>query len=124
MSALTLLPLSFFPPDKLERIHTEHAQELAALQEDMELPIKIASGGVVDGYLVQLINVSFSYLPSSPAAMLFQNCEFGITSKSRIVLLGENGNGVSATHSVICSRRNDWKCILCLTRMSLKCIFP
>jgi ATP-binding cassette, subfamily F, member 3 len=78
--------------DKLERVHTEHAQELAALQEDMELPIKIASGGEVDGYLVQLINVGFAY-PNS-TAMLFQNCEFGITSKSRIVLLGENGNGV------------------------------
>lgn len=63
----------------------------------MELPIKIASGGEVDGYLVQLINVGFAYPSTSNATMLFQNCEFGITSKSRIVLLGENGNGVSIT---------------------------
>jgi ATP-binding cassette, subfamily F, member 3 len=83
--------------DKLEQSQMEHAQELAALQEDMELPIKIASGGEVDGYLVQLINVGFAY-PSTTgqATLLFRNCEFGITSKSRIVLLGENGNGVSS----------------------------
>eukprot|EP00977_Amphora_coffeiformis_P000827 scaffold178_cov163-Amphora_coffeaeformis.AAC.1 len=80
--------------DKLERIHADHAEELAALQEDMELPIKISAGGELDGYVVQLLNVGFGY-PNATPAMLFQNCEFGITSKSRIVLLGENGNGVS-----------------------------
>jgi len=80
--------------DKLERIHEEHAEELAALQEDIELPIKISAGGELDGYVVQLLDVGFGY-PNATPAMLFQNCEFGITSKSRIVLLGENGNGVS-----------------------------
>ena len=78
--------------DKLELVQQEHAQELAALQEDMELPMKIAAGGELDGYVVQLLDVAFGY-PNGPT--LFTNCEFGITSKSRIVLLGENGNGVS-----------------------------
>mmetsp|Transcript_20548 Transcript_20548/g.33848 ORF Transcript_20548/g.33848 Transcript_20548/m.33848 type:complete len:753 (-) Transcript_20548:154-2412(-) len=78
--------------DKLEEAHAEHAEELSALQEDVELPIHIAAGGELDGYVVQLQDVGFGYPGSSPAR-LFQHCEFGITSKSRIVLLGENGNG-------------------------------
>eukprot|EP00584_Thalassiosira_punctigera_P007900 CAMPEP_0172535614 /NCGR_PEP_ID=MMETSP1067-20121228/7541_1 /TAXON_ID=265564 ORGANISM="Thalassiosira punctigera, Strain Tpunct2005C2" /NCGR_SAMPLE_ID=MMETSP1067 /ASSEMBLY_ACC=CAM_ASM_000444 /LENGTH=762 /DNA_ID=CAMNT_0013320553 /DNA_START=48 /DNA_END=2336 /DNA_ORIENTATION=- len=78
--------------DKLEEAHAEHAEELAALQEDVELPIRIAAGGELDGYVVQLKNVGFGY-PNGTPKRLFRNCEFGITSKSRIVLLGENGNG-------------------------------
>lgn len=76
--------------DKLEEEQAEHAQNLAALQEDMELPMKISAGGELDGFVVQLQGVAFGY-PGAPT--LFENCEFGITSKSRIVLLGENGNG-------------------------------
>eukprot|EP00984_Skeletonema_dohrnii_P000440 scaffold151_cov119-Skeletonema_dohrnii-CCMP3373.AAC.4 len=78
--------------DKLEEAHAEHAEELSALQEDVELPIHIAAGGELDGYVVQLQDVGFGY-PGATPARLFQHCEFGITSKSRIVLLGENGNG-------------------------------
>ena len=78
--------------DKLQQAQDEHGQELAALQEDMELSMKIAAGGELDGFVVQLKDVAFGY-PDAPE--LFQNCELGITSKSRIVLLGENGNGVS-----------------------------
>ena len=78
--------------DKLEEVHAEHQDELAALQEDMELPMNIAAGGELDGYVVQLLGVGFGY-PNSTPARLFEHCEFGITSKSRIVLLGENGNG-------------------------------
>ena len=80
--------------DKLEEAHAAHAEELAALQEDLELPMKIHSGGEVDGFLVQLMDVGFGY-PNSTPARLFEHCEFGITAKSRIVLLGENGNGKS-----------------------------
>jgi ATP-binding cassette, subfamily F, member 3 len=76
--------------DKLQEIQEGHAQELAALEEDLELPIKIESGGELDGFVVQLLNVGFGYPHSSPAR-LFEHCEFGITSQSRIVLLGENG---------------------------------
>jgi ATP-binding cassette subfamily F protein 3 len=87
--------------EKLERVQEEHSEELAALQEDMELPINIAAGGEIDGYVVQLLDVGFGY-PDATPARLFQHCEFGITSKSRIVLLGENGNGVSlAQNSII-----------------------
>ena len=41
--------------EKLERQHAEHAEQLAALQEDIELPINIASGGELDGFVVQLV---------------------------------------------------------------------
>eukprot|EP00531_Pseudo-nitzschia_arenysensis_P006693 CAMPEP_0116142696 /NCGR_PEP_ID=MMETSP0329-20121206/15048_1 /TAXON_ID=697910 /ORGANISM="Pseudo-nitzschia arenysensis, Strain B593" /LENGTH=777 /DNA_ID=CAMNT_0003637953 /DNA_START=23 /DNA_END=2353 /DNA_ORIENTATION=- len=78
--------------DKLEREFEEHATELAALQEDIELPLKVSAGGEIDGNVVQLKNVGFGY-PGATPERLFRNCEFGITSKSRIVLLGENGNG-------------------------------
>jgi ATP-binding cassette subfamily F protein 3 len=77
--------------DKLEEIHTNHAVELAALQEDMELPMNILAGGELDGFVVQLLDVGFGY-PNSTPARLFEHCEIGITSKSRIVLLGENGS--------------------------------
>ena len=78
--------------DKLEEVHANHAEELAALQEDMELPMNIAAGGELDGFIVQLLDVGFGY-PNSTPARLFEHCEFRITSKSRIVKLGENGNG-------------------------------
>jgi ATP-binding cassette subfamily F protein 3 len=78
--------------DKLEEVHADQSEELAALQEDVELPLKIEAGGELPGYVVQLLNVGFGY-PGAAPARLFEHCEIGITSKSRIVLLGENGNG-------------------------------
>ena len=65
-------------------------QELADLQEDMELPLTLCAGGEEDGFLIQMIDVGFAY-PS--CASLFEGVDFGVTSDSRIVLLGENGNG-------------------------------
>jgi ATP-binding cassette subfamily F protein 3 len=75
---------------KLEEEAAEQARELAALQEDDELPLTLSSGGEIEGFLIQMVSVSFGY-PNCP--VLFSNAEFGVTSKSRIVLLGENGNG-------------------------------
>jgi ATP-binding cassette subfamily F protein 3 len=86
--------------DKLEGVHANHAEELAALQEDMELPMNILAGGELDGFVVQLLDVGFGY-PGSTPARLFEHCEIGITSKSRIVLLGENGNGKSTLLKLI-----------------------
>jgi ATP-binding cassette subfamily F protein 3 len=76
--------------EKLEEEALEEAEEFAALQEDVELPLNLDAGGEVDGFVIQLLNVSFGY-PGCPE--LFQGADFGVTSKSRIVLLGENGNG-------------------------------
>jgi len=80
--------------DKLQEDQEEQAEANLALLEDIELPLKISAGGELSGYVVQLFNVGFGY-PNSTPARLFEKCDFGITSKTRIVLLGENGNGVS-----------------------------
>ncbi|GMH61249.1 hypothetical protein TrLO_g238 [Triparma laevis f. longispina] len=66
------------------------AEEAASLQEDIELPLELKSGGIIPGFVVNLKDLSFNY-PDCPT--LFSNVEYGITSESRIVLLGENGNG-------------------------------
>ena len=76
--------------EKLEEEASSARNEMAALEEDIELPISIQAGGEIDGFLVQTLNVSFAYPEQK---VLFKNADFGITSKSRIVLLGENGNG-------------------------------
>ena len=51
----------------------------------------LKAGGQLDGFLIQLMGVGFGYPGSSKP--LFQGCEIGVDSNSRIVLLGENGNG-------------------------------
>ena len=76
--------------DKLAEEASLVGDELAALQEDVELPLNLAAGGELDGFLIQALGVSFRY-PGGP--VLFSGADFGVNSKSRIVLLGENGNG-------------------------------
>jgi ATPase subunit of ABC transporter with duplicated ATPase domains len=73
------------------RTHAAQADELAALQEDAELPLELKAGGALDGFVIQLMGVGFKY--PGGAKPLFQGAELGIDSSSRIVLLGENGNG-------------------------------
>jgi ATP-binding cassette subfamily F protein 3 len=89
-SQITKMTMKAKQADKLQVEQDNHAQLSAALMEDMELQMQIAAGGELDGFIVQLLRVAFGY---PGAAQLFENCDFGITSKSRIVLLGENGNG-------------------------------
>jgi ATP-binding cassette subfamily F protein 3 len=76
--------------ERLEDEAVEVTEEWGALREDVELPLNLASGGELEGFLIQMIGVSFGY-PGHPE--LFAGADFGITTKSRIVLLGENGNG-------------------------------
>ncbi len=52
---------------------------------------RVQAGGALDGFLIQLMGVGFGY-PGS-AGPLFRNAELSVDSASRIVLLGENGNG-------------------------------
>ena len=47
--------------EKLEEEDANQAEELAALQEDMELPLTLKSGGTVDGFVIQLQGVGFGY---------------------------------------------------------------
>ena len=55
------------------------------------MPLTLKAGGELSGFAVQVKNVGFRYAPELP--FLFQGAELGVDSKSRIVLLGENGNG-------------------------------
>ena len=65
--------------------------ESASLEEDAELPLSLKAGGEINGFAVNIKGVGFRYTPELP--FLFQKAELGVDSKSRIVLLGENGNG-------------------------------
>jgi ATPase subunit of ABC transporter with duplicated ATPase domains len=67
-------------------------------QEDSELPLQLLSGGNLPGFLVQLKDVSFAY-PGGPT--LFAGADVSVTSSSRLVLLGENGNGKTTLLKVV-----------------------
>ncbi|KAL3902548.1 MAG: hypothetical protein SGPRY_012022 [Prymnesium sp.] len=77
--------------EKLEEEARGMAVAAAALAEDAEQPLSLKAGGQVSGFTVQIRGVSFSYSAEGPP--LFRDVEMGIDSKSRVVLLGENGNG-------------------------------
>lgn len=74
--------------DKLKEAAKEHAHELAALAEDAELPLKISSGGELDGFVIQISGVRFGYPGASD---LFRNVDLGIMSNSRICLMVRYG---------------------------------
>ena len=63
---------------------------MAALQEDEELALTLQAGGVLPQPPVQLRGVGFAY-PGAP--LLFRGAELSVDGGSRVVLLGENGNG-------------------------------
>lgn len=79
--------------EKAQEKQAQEAEELAALQEDTDLPLTLLAGGKLDGHALQLKNVSFGY-PGTPGP-LFRGAEFTVDCSSRIVLVGENGNGKS-----------------------------
>jgi len=105
--------------EKLEREGQEEAEELRALQEDKDLPLELHSSGELDTCAVQLQNVGFAY-PGSKE--LFRGVgvlphEFMVDTKTRLVLVGENGNGkttlmkillgeLEATEGTVLSNRN------------------
>ena len=92
-SSINKMQMKAKQAEKLEEEDAEQAEELAALQEDMELPLALKSGGAIDGFVLQLQGVAFGY-PGSEKP-LFKGAELSIDTASRIVLLGENGNGKS-----------------------------
>jgi len=89
--AMKIVKMKQRQADKLEEEMQALEVESASLQEDGELPLSLKAGGELPGFAVQVKNVSFRYGPELP--MLFRGAELGVDSKSRIVLLGENGNG-------------------------------
>lgn len=65
--------------NKLELEADNQAEELAALQEDIELPLNMKSGGELPGFIVQMKQVAFGY-PNSK--VLFSDADFSVTSKN------------------------------------------
>jgi len=58
---------------------------------------------VLTSNIVELRNVGFSYQgKDGDSPMLFQGAEFNVDAKSRLVLLGENGNGKVITRTHAC----------------------
>jgi ATP-binding cassette subfamily F protein 3 len=82
--------------DEEKRIEDE---ELKALNEDEELPLKLCAGGALEKAVAQLKGVAFGYDAARPP--LFQNVEMRIDGESRVVLMGENGNGKTTLVNVI-----------------------
>jgi ATP-binding cassette, subfamily F, member 3 len=76
---------------KMVEEHEAESLELAALQEDEELSLRLMAGGMLDQAPIQVVDVSFGY--PGTGRTLFEGAEFGVHGGSRIVLLGENGNG-------------------------------
>mmetsp|Transcript_28412 Transcript_28412/g.36749 ORF Transcript_28412/g.36749 Transcript_28412/m.36749 type:complete len:800 (-) Transcript_28412:246-2645(-) len=94
-SQLNKMQMKVKQADKIEAAAEIINEELAGLQEDMEFPVNLLSGGSLPGFLINLKNVAFQY-PSETKSnddFLFENVEMGITSETRMVFLGENGNG-------------------------------
>lgn len=76
--------------EKLQDETDNLADDLKALEEDAELPMMLASGGELQGNLISLTDVSFRY-PGQP--WLFEHADLAVHSESRLVFVGENGNG-------------------------------
>ena len=80
--------------DQLAKLQLEadaDADGMAALLEDEELSLNIMAGGVLAQPPIQLRDVGFGY--PGMAKPLFRHAELGVSGGSRVVLLGENGNG-------------------------------
>jgi ATP-binding cassette, subfamily F, member 3 len=104
---INMMKLKAKQVEKLDEEAALDAQDCASLQEDIELPLHLLSGWSKDdpnapkaleegevhsGFIVELRDVSFGY---SADKLLFSHVEFNVDSSSRIVMLGENGNGKS-----------------------------
>eukprot|EP00931_Biecheleriopsis_adriatica_P010615 TRINITY_DN11168_c0_g1_i1.p1 TRINITY_DN11168_c0_g1~~TRINITY_DN11168_c0_g1_i1.p1 ORF type:complete len:834 (-),score=137.17 TRINITY_DN11168_c0_g1_i1:56-2557(-) len=81
--------------EKLEKEAEAEEEELLALQEDHDFPLRIHAGGDLNETAVRLEDVSFAYPGREPLLSEAgrQPYEFNVDSRSRIVLVGENGAG-------------------------------
>mmetsp|Transcript_1826 Transcript_1826/g.4755 ORF Transcript_1826/g.4755 Transcript_1826/m.4755 type:complete len:654 (+) Transcript_1826:192-2153(+) len=84
---------------KLDLEAENEAEELAALNEDEELPLNLEAGGLLDKSALALCDVGFQY-PGTDE-VLFTGADFTLDSKSRVCLLGENGTGKTTLVKII-----------------------
>lgn len=100
--------------EKLELEAQKEAQELAALNEDKDLPLAIQAGGKVGNYIVRLEGAGFAYPPvggsggeggggsaTAVQPLLLSGIDLSIDSSTRLCLLGENGAGKSTLVKVL-----------------------
>lgn len=100
-SQINMMTRKAHEAEKLEKEGADEAYELAALMEDAEAPLALQAGGLLDSQaVVQLRQVSFRY-NSDESAWLLRNVDLTLTSKSRVVLLGENGVGKTTALKLI-----------------------
>ena len=71
---------------------------MADLEEDAELALNLQAGGELRQNIVRFDGVSFAY-PGGDE--LFADVDLSVDSKSRVVLLGENGQGKTTMVKII-----------------------
>ena len=85
---------------KLELEAEEEQNELADLEEDRENSLSLCAGGELQSQSISMLeNCSFRY--PNTAKDIFTDVDLSVDSKSRVVLLGENGQGKTTLVKVI-----------------------
>ena len=97
-SAINMMKKKENEAKKLELVADEESDQMADLEEDAELSLRLQAGGELRQGIVRLDEVAFAY-PSGNE--LFSGVDLSVDSKSRIVLLGENGQGKTTMVKII-----------------------
>ena len=78
---------------KLELEAETEADLMADLEEDAELALNLQAGGELRQNIVRFDAVAFKYPGAEDENDLFSDVDLSVDAKSRVVLLGENGQG-------------------------------
>ena len=97
-SAINMMKKKEMEAKKLELVADEEADQMADLEEDAELSLRLQAGGELRQSIVRLDAVAFAY-PGGDE--LFADVDLSVDSKSRVVLLGENGQGKTTMVKII-----------------------
>lgn len=85
---------------KLELEAEEEQNELADLEEDRENSLSLCAGGELQSQSISMLE-SCSFRYPNTAKDIFTDVDLSVDSKSRVVLLGENGQGKTTLVKVI-----------------------
>jgi ATP-binding cassette subfamily F protein 3 len=97
-SAINMMKKKELEAKKLELEAGDEASLMADLEEDAELALNLQAGGELRQNIVRFDGVSFAY-PGGDE--LFADVDLSVDSKSRVVLLGENGQGKTTMVKII-----------------------
>ena len=104
---------------KLEEEAEEESEAMADLEEDAELALNLQAGGELQHNIVRFDEVSFAY-PGGET--LFADVDLSIDSKSRVVLLGENGQGKTTMVKIITGDLEPTKGVVTRDRRARVCL--